>query len=165
MLAFARRIESVPLCRCCGTRSRRAREDLSFLLRRSAAAELHPAACLLTPGRDCAQALLRHSRDCHADGCETGNLDAKRLNDCYAATDAFVFASRTETQGLVLLEAMAQSRPVVSTACLGTRTVLTPASGASVVEEDEDAFAAAVASVLGDPQRARAMVGLALMRN
>jgi 1,2-diacylglycerol 3-alpha-glucosyltransferase len=31
-----------------------------------------------------------------------------QLLDCYAAADAFVFASRTETQGLVLLEAMAQ---------------------------------------------------------
>src|SRR2546423_10834049 len=36
------------------------------------------------------------------------------LLDCYAAADVFVFASRTETQGLVLLEAMAQGAPVVS---------------------------------------------------
>ena len=40
----------------------------------------------------------------------------RELNDCYAAADAFVFASRTETQGLVPLEAMAQGTPVVSTA-------------------------------------------------
>lgn len=80
-----------------------------------------------------------------------GNLDRERgLNDCYAAADAFVFASRTETQGLVLLEAMAQSRPVVSTACLGTRSVLTSGSGACVVEEQESDFAAAVAHVLND---------------
>jgi 1,2-diacylglycerol 3-alpha-glucosyltransferase len=78
-----------------------------------------------------------------------GNLDRERgLNDCYAAADAFVFASRTETQGLVLLEAMAQSRPVVSTACLGTRSVLTAGSGAFVVEEQEGDFAAAVIHVL-----------------
>src|SRR5438270_2197521 len=38
------------------------------------------------------------------------------LLDCYAAADVFVFASRTETQGLVLLEAMAQGTPVVSPA-------------------------------------------------
>jgi 1,2-diacylglycerol 3-alpha-glucosyltransferase len=78
-----------------------------------------------------------------------GNLDRERgLNDCYAAADAFVFASRTETQGLVLLEAMAQSRPVVSTACLGTRSVLTAGSGACVVDEDESDFATAVVHVL-----------------
>ncbi len=78
-----------------------------------------------------------------------GNLDRERgLNDCYAAADAFVFASRTETQGLVLLEAMAQSRPVVSTACLGTRSVLVAGSGAFVVDENEGDFAAAVVHVL-----------------
>lgn len=87
-----------------------------------------------------------------------GNLDRERgLNDCYAAADAFVFASRTETQGLVLLEAMAQSRPVVSTACLGTRSVLTSGSGACVVEEDEADFAAAVVHVLRNPDQARHM--------
>jgi len=87
-----------------------------------------------------------------------GNLDRERtLNDCYAAADVFVFASRTETQGLVLLEAMAQARPVVSTACLGTRSVLTAGSGASVVEESESDFAAAVCAVLKDHGRAQAM--------
>jgi 1,2-diacylglycerol 3-alpha-glucosyltransferase len=72
------------------------------------------------------------------------------LLDCYAAADVFVFASRTETQGLVLLEAMAQGAPVVSTAELGTRSILVPASGALVVPEERAAFAAAVVRVLGD---------------
>ena len=84
-----------------------------------------------------------------------GNLDREHeLNDGYAAADVFVFASRTETQGLVLLEAMAQGRPVVSTACLGTRSVLMADSGASVVEEDEGQFASAVAWVLQNPAQA-----------
>jgi 1,2-diacylglycerol 3-alpha-glucosyltransferase len=72
------------------------------------------------------------------------------LLDCYAAADVFVFASRTETQGLVLLEAMAQGTPVVSTAELGTRSILVPGSGALVVPEEPDAFAAAVVRVLAD---------------
>ena len=85
-----------------------------------------------------------------------GNLDRdSQLNDCYASADAFVFASRTETQGLVLLEAMAQGRAVVSTACLGTRSVLTAESGALVVDEDEADFARAVVATLRDPARAR----------
>jgi glycosyltransferase involved in cell wall biosynthesis len=73
------------------------------------------------------------------------------LLDCYAAADAFVFASRTETQGLVLLEAMAQGAPIVSTAELGTRSILLPGSGALVVAEDEAAFAAAVVRLLSEP--------------
>jgi len=72
------------------------------------------------------------------------------LLDCYAAADVFVFASRTETQGLVLLEAMAQGAPVVSTAELGSRSILVPESGALVVPEDKDAFARAVERVLTD---------------
>ena len=82
-----------------------------------------------------------------------GYLDRDTLLlDCYAAADVFVFASRTETQGLVLLEAMAQGAPVVSTAELGTRSILVPGSGALVVPEEQDAFAAAVVRVLEDRQ-------------
>jgi 1,2-diacylglycerol 3-alpha-glucosyltransferase len=89
-----------------------------------------------------------------------GYLDRNTdLPDCYAAGDAFVFASRTETQGLVLLEAMAQGTPVVSTAELGTRSILTPGCGALVVPEDEAGFAqgALAALALGpdDPRRAQ----------
>ena len=85
----------------------------------------------------------------------TSTRDTELL-DCYAAADAFVFASRTETQGLVLLEAMAQGAAVVSTAELGTRSILVPGSGALVVPEEEGAFAAAVVRVL---QRCRAARG------
>ncbi len=83
-----------------------------------------------------------------------GYLDRRGgLGDCYRAADVFVFASRTETQGLVLLEAMAQGTPVVSTAVMGTVDVLHGAGGAVVAPENESAFAAAVAGVLGDPLR------------
>ncbi len=87
-----------------------------------------------------------------------GYLDRKSsLLDCYHAADAFVFASRTETQGLVLIEAMAQGTPVVSTAVMGTADVLAGVKGAVVVPEDIEVFAAAVASVLREPER-RAML-------
>jgi len=87
-----------------------------------------------------------------------GYLDRiHELPDCYAAGDAFVFASRTETQGLVLLEAMAQGTPVVSTAELGTRSILTEGCGAFVVPEREEEFTAAVLEALAvkadDPRR------------
>jgi 1,2-diacylglycerol 3-alpha-glucosyltransferase len=137
-------------------------KNLSFLLRMFV--HVHhadPKALLLIAGEGPARtALEREARQLGIGGCTkfVGNLDRERgLNDCYAAADAFVFASRTETQGLVLLEAMAQARPVVSTACLGTRSVLTSGSGACVVDEHEADFAAAVVSVLTDGDRAAVM--------
>ena len=79
------------------------------------------------------------------------------LLDCYAAASVFVFASRTETQGLVLLEAMAQGAPIVSTAELGTRSILLPGCGALVIEERPGPFAAAVVRVLTEPALASAL--------
>ncbi|MEH6420576.1 glycosyltransferase [Pseudomonas sp. CGJS7] len=82
-----------------------------------------------------------------------GNLDRRTtLLDAYRAGDAFVFASPTETQGLVLIEAMALGVPIVSTAVMGTATVLRDARSAVISEEDVDAFAGHVAGVLRSPQ-------------
>lgn len=72
------------------------------------------------------------------------------LNSCYRAADVFVFSSRTETQGLVLLEAMAQGVPVVSTAELGTRDVLREGLGVRIAQEDVAEFAGMVVRVLND---------------
>ena len=80
-----------------------------------------------------------------------GYLDRDRaLKDCYRAGDAFVFASRTETQGLVLLEAMALGVPVVSTAVLGTVDILAPGRGALVAQDDIEDFAQQVVRLLHD---------------
>jgi len=81
----------------------------------------------------------------------TGYLDRHRdLPDCYAAADVFAFASRTETQGLVLLEAMATGLPVVALARMGTVDILAPRQGCRVPADDPAAFAEAVVEVLSD---------------
>jgi hypothetical protein len=66
--------------------------------------------------------------------------------------DAFLFASPTETQGLVLIEAMALGVPIVSTAVMGTATVLRDAASALVAPEDVEGFATQVTRVLRDAQ-------------
>jgi glycosyltransferase involved in cell wall biosynthesis len=73
------------------------------------------------------------------------------LEGCYAAGSAFVFASRTETQGLVLLESMALGVPVVSTAMMGTKEVLADGHGCLIAEDDEADFAAKCVRLLTDP--------------
>lgn len=91
-----------------------------------------------------------------------GYLDRRSgLLDCYRSADLFVFASRTETQGLVLLEAMALGTPVVSTAVMGTQSVLADAPGAIVVEEDVDAFAGVAIRLLADPVERKTLARLA----
>ncbi|MEJ2327610.1 MAG: glycosyltransferase, partial [Chromatiaceae bacterium] len=72
------------------------------------------------------------------------------LEDCYCAGDAFVFASCTETQGLVLLEAMALGVPVVSTAVMGTKEVLEGGEGSLIAADDEADFAAKAICLLTD---------------
>ncbi|MBI3560200.1 MAG: glycosyltransferase [Gammaproteobacteria bacterium] len=72
------------------------------------------------------------------------------LLDCYVAADIFVFASRTETQGLVLLEAMALGVPVVSTAQMGTRDILLAQRGALVAAEDIEHFSQAVIRIFNN---------------
>lgn len=90
--------------------------------------------------------------------CFFGNLDRRSaLLDCYRAGDVFVFASPTETQGLVLLEALALGVPVVSTAVMGTASVLAGAQGAVVAHETVAGFAATVASLLRDADRRRVL--------
>lgn len=84
------------------------------------------------------------------------------LQDCYRAGDAFVFASRTETQGLVLLEAMALGVPVVSTAVMGTKDILAPGKGALVAEQREEDFAAKTVQLLRDSALRQRLGGEAL---
>lgn len=81
-----------------------------------------------------------------------GYLDREKgLKDCYSAADAFVFASRTETQGLVLLEAMASGVPVIATAHMGTKDILKAESGAVVPGDEMHEFAEAMTDLLAKP--------------
>jgi len=72
------------------------------------------------------------------------------LQDCYRSGDCFVFSSRTETQGLVLLEALALGVPVVSTAYMGVKDVLRDGAGALIASDDLEDFAAKTLRVLTD---------------
>ncbi|MFO8007411.1 MAG: glycosyltransferase [Candidatus Brocadiia bacterium] len=59
---------------------------------------------------------------CHFAGKTTG----QELVDAYHAMDAFTFASQTETQGMVLVEALAAGCPLVALDAPGAREVVQP---------------------------------------
>jgi 1,2-diacylglycerol 3-alpha-glucosyltransferase len=97
---------------------------------------------------------------CPTNAMFIGYLDRHtELNSCYHSADIFVFSSRTETQGLVLLEAMAQGVPVVSTAEMGTRDVLREGAGVWIAEEELEDFSGKVIKMLGDATESEHSLG------
>jgi 1,2-diacylglycerol 3-alpha-glucosyltransferase len=84
------------------------------------------------------------------------------LRDCYAAADVFTFASQTETQGLVLLEAMAIGLPVLAIPALGAAEIILPRRGAVAAEDTPDAFAAQLVALLDSPAKLAAMADEAI---
>jgi 1,2-diacylglycerol 3-alpha-glucosyltransferase len=75
-----------------------------------------------------------------------GPLARERLPDVYASADAFVFPSTTDTQGLVLAEALAAGLPVVAADSEASRDVL--AGAGRLVTSDAGALAAAIRDAL-----------------
>jgi glycosyltransferase involved in cell wall biosynthesis len=83
------------------------------------------------------------------------------------AFDVMVLSSRTEGTPMALLEAMSAGVPVVAFAVGGVPQVLDQNSGWLVPAEDTAALAAAIRSVLADPEesRRRAMVAREVVKN
>jgi len=75
------------------------------------------------------------------------------LRDCYAAANVFTFASHTETQGLVLLEAMAIGLPVLAIPALGAAEIIKPGRGAIAAAETPEGFAEQLVGLLNRPTR------------
>jgi len=73
------------------------------------------------------------------------------LRDCYAAADVFTFSSLTETQGLVLLEAMAVGLPVLAIPAMGAGEIIAPQRGAVAAETTPAGFAAQLVAMFDDP--------------
>ena len=86
-----------------------------------------------------------------------GFLDREHLADLYASADVCVLPSRTETCGLVALEAMASGVPVVAASAGGFQDSITSGhNGVLVAPGDARGFAAAIARLALDPlERAR----------
>ena len=122
----------------------------------------HPNALLVITGEGPAEESIKHSIDKLGISNKVrmiGYLDrSHELIACYKAADIFVFASKSETQGLVLLEAMAQGTAVVAIAELGTKSILIEGEGVLIAKDDINDFADKVSILLSDAPK-RQMIG------
>ncbi len=82
-----------------------------------------------------------------------GTLQQPELADALAAMDVFAFSSKSETQGMVLTEAMAVGLPVVALDAPGAREVVRDQENGRLLPETASVqeFAAALASLAGQP--------------
>jgi glycosyltransferase involved in cell wall biosynthesis len=138
-------------------------KNIGFLLKAVACVKREiPDILFVIAGEGPARATLEQEAHNLKDNIQfIGYLDRNtELNDCYRAADIFIFASRTETQGLVLLEAMAQGTPVVSTAELGTLDVLKNGTGVWIAKEEVDDFSGKIIRMLTDCETRNALGGL-----
>ncbi|WP_395107849.1 glycosyltransferase family 4 protein [Actinomadura sp. SCN-SB] len=109
----------------------------------------------------------RHGLDdrIHLAGPRTG----ERLDAAYAAADLLVLASRAETYGMVVTEALARGLPVLATEVGGVPEALGRTAGGEppgllVPPEDPDALAGALRRWLGEPDLRRRLRKLAAER-
>jgi 1,2-diacylglycerol 3-alpha-glucosyltransferase len=140
-------------------------KNLDFLLRSFAriVAE-RPRARLLLVGKGPHEQDLR--RVMEEQGLEDrvifgGPVSHDEIPHYAAAADLFVFTSVADTQGLVLIEAMAAGTPVVAVEAPGSVDVLADGGGV-LVPAQEDAFAKAVLGLLDDEPRRNRLSGQAL---
>ncbi len=71
----------------------------------------------------------------------TGSIDSQQVADCCQGADLFLFGSTTETQGLVLGEAMAAGLPVVAVAATGTNDIVIHGKNGYVCPSDPQTLA------------------------
>ncbi len=81
----------------------------------------------------------------------------EELATCYQAADLFLFASETETQGLVLAEAAACGLPAVAVSAPGSDEVVRDGETGLLTKGDPTALAEAAIGILVDAARRRRM--------
>ena len=79
-----------------------------------------------------------------------GYVEHAQVPDYLAASDLFVFCSRSEVQPLCVLEALAAGLPIVAVRSPATEELLMPGMDAVLTERNERAFAFRVLSLLRD---------------
>ena len=80
----------------------------------------------------------------------TGYIEGNDLIYFYKLASVFTFPSKTETQGLVTVEAMLSGLPVVAIGEMGTADVMQGDNGGFMVRDDAEEFSQKVIALLSD---------------
>lgn len=78
----------------------------------------------------------------------TGKVENRRIKDYQFASDLFLFASKSETQGIVLLEAMAAGTPVIAVRASGVSDIVENGFNGYTTREDAEQWAEAAGQAL-----------------
>ncbi len=80
-----------------------------------------------------------------------GGIANEKLPDYYRAADLFLFASKTETQGIVIIETMAAETPVIAVKATGVSDIVKDGINGYLTKEDVSDFAEHIDLVMTQP--------------
>jgi len=80
----------------------------------------------------------------------TGLVNRTEIVGLYQASDIFIFASKTETQGLVAVEAMAAGDPVVAVKASGIEDMVKNKEDGFLTSESEEEFSESVLKIINN---------------
>lgn len=86
-----------------------------------------------------------------------GNVENREMKNYQAACDAFLFTSKSETQGIVLLEAMAVGNPVIALDASGVRDIVSDGENGLLTDGDACQWAGKINELLLEPERLKKM--------
>jgi 1,2-diacylglycerol 3-alpha-glucosyltransferase len=82
----------------------------------------------------------------------SGYLPHREINTAYAAADIVTFPSKTETQGLSLLEGLAMGKPAVAINAMGVASILKDNNGGFLTSENTNEYSARILELLHTPK-------------
>jgi len=79
-----------------------------------------------------------------------GIVEENEIKDYYAASDIFVYGSKSETQGMIITEAMYSGLPIVAVSATGISSLVEDGKNGFLVKEKEDDFSEGVSRLVSD---------------
>ncbi len=93
-----------------------------------------------------------------------GYVNRKEISDYYKASDMFIFSSLTETQGLVILEAMASGTPVVAIKASGVEDMIENEVSGILTKNDLEEFCYKIKEIFSNEELKNKIVSNGLIK-